>query len=90
MRKPHFYRGTWIEPCERAEGEHKGSWVIPIYHKGTGLLYSDELCPHFRTIVEAKAGINRMTSTLAWLGVTEAVNDGKAHSTCYVGGVRNG
>ena len=50
--KTRTYKGYSIRPCERVTGEHAGRWVVQTYHD-SGVPWSDEICPHFKTIPEA-------------------------------------
>lgn len=56
--RTHAYRGTMIEPCESArQGQdaysHRGPWIVRTYHK-TGVRWSDQECPHFGTLADAR------------------------------------
>lgn len=54
----HRYRGQLIIPCERAAGEHHGRWVLVTYHRPTGMPWSDEQCPHYRTLEDATNAVD--------------------------------
>lgn len=58
MNKSYTYKGESIIECERVKGEHPGNWIVPARHRPTGLPYSDELCPHFHTLQDARDYIN--------------------------------
>ena len=60
--KSYRYRGNRIYECECAPSEHRGGWFIQAYHP-TGIPYSDELCPHFQSIHEAKEAIREWQAT---------------------------
>ena len=49
------YMGVVIARCERVRGEHDGEWVVQTIHATTGMMWADEMCPHFQTVREAKA-----------------------------------
>ena len=57
------YRGQRIIRCNWEEGRHRGEWYIQTYHSPTGMPWSDEECPHFDTIAQArnyiKGGVNQ-------------------------------
>ena len=53
------YRGQRIIRCNWEEGRHRGEWYVQTYHSPTGMAWSDEECPHYDTIAEAKAYITR-------------------------------
>ena len=55
--KTHTYKGHTIYPCERAQGEHAGRWIVQSHHK-TGMPYADELCAHFWTLATAREYID--------------------------------
>ncbi len=59
------YMGQDIYECERIKGEHAGRWTIQTYHH-TGNPYADELCPHYRTLAEAKAAIREAHEAEEW------------------------
>ena len=46
------YKGYAIRECERVKGEHAGRWVVQTHH-ASGVPFSDELCPHFKTRADA-------------------------------------
>ena len=52
------YKGQMIRECDYARGEHNGRWIIQTYHGPTGNPWSDENCPHYHTLAEARASIN--------------------------------
>ena len=56
MDMDHRYKGKLIRKCVWAPGVHDGHWLIQSYHQ-TGMTVSDELCPHFHTLSEAKSYI---------------------------------
>jgi len=53
-----LYKGVQIERCVFVPGQHSGSWVVRSVHAASGMLYSDELCPHFGTLRSAKEFID--------------------------------
>ena len=55
--KSRTYKGLLIRECAWVTGEHPGRWIVQIYHE-TGIPYSDELCPHYRSLAQAKAVID--------------------------------
>lgn len=55
------YKGKHIYECERVTGEHEGKWIVQTYHD-SGTPYADELCPHYRTLAEARADIDEMVT----------------------------
>lgn len=57
MKTDRMYKGQMIRECCWAEGEHAGKWIVQTYHH-TGLPWSDEECPHYWTLADAKAAIN--------------------------------
>ena len=53
------YKGRHIFECVKRKGEHNGHnglWVVQTY-QGNGTPYAHELCPHYRTIAQAKEAI---------------------------------
>ena len=65
MLKSRTYKGQHIRPCEDASGQHRGRWMVQTYHR-TGNPWSDEYCPHYHTLAEARAGITELIRVL-WL-----------------------
>lgn len=57
MKADRTYKGQLIRDCERVKGEHSGRWIVQTYHS-TGLPFSDELCPHFSTLAQARDSIS--------------------------------
>lgn len=53
MTKLLHYKGELISECQWEKGAHAGKWTIVEYHE-SGRPYADELCPHFRTLREAR------------------------------------
>ena len=53
------YWGHRIIRCNWEKGRHRGEWYVQTYHSPTGMAWSDEECPHYDTIAEAKAYITR-------------------------------
>ena len=51
------YKSETIYECDYPRGEHSGRWFVQTYHSPTGMPYADELCPHYRTLADAKAAI---------------------------------
>lgn len=56
------YNNYIIRQCCWAKGEHAGNWIVQTYHQ-TGTPWSDECCPHFRTLKEAKTYTQSAKST---------------------------
>jgi len=54
------YKGFHIYECERIKGEHAGRWVVQTFHEATGIAWSDDQCPHFQTLKDAREGINQL------------------------------
>lgn len=52
-----MYRGQLIRECCWAKGEHAGKWIVQTYHQ-TGMQWSDEECPHYWTLADARAAID--------------------------------
>lgn len=50
------YYGMTIRRCGWADNPHGGEWLVQTYHQ-TGVRWSDEECPHYDTLREAKAAI---------------------------------
>ena len=48
------YRGQRIVRCNWEEGRHRGEWYIQTYHSPTGMPWSDEECPHYATLAQAR------------------------------------
>jgi len=61
LAKDRLYHGKIIRACVSAEQgaySHRGRWIVQAHHE-TGNLLSDELCPHYQTLAQAKAAIDR-------------------------------
>lgn len=52
------YKGQIIRDCAWADGEHNGKYVVQTYHAGTGMPWSDEECPHYWSLAQAREAIN--------------------------------
>jgi len=55
---------TDIYQCERAEGQHRGRWIIQTYHP-TGMPYADELCPHYPSREAAREAVRQAAYALS-------------------------
>ena len=58
-----IYRGHLIYRCLWAGDPHGGKWVVQTHHE-RGMPWSDEHCPHFATLREAKAEITKRNNTV--------------------------
>ena len=57
------YGGHLIYRCRWAGDPHGGKWVVQTHHE-SGMPWSDEHCPHFATLREAKAEITKRNNTV--------------------------
>ena len=63
--KTRHYKGYSIRPCQRLKGEHAGRWIVQAYH-ASGVPFSDDLCPHFKTLPEARTCIDWVEIERGW------------------------
>ena len=47
----------FVRRCEWAAGQHRGKWIIQIYHGPTGNPWSDQECPHYQTKKDAREAL---------------------------------
>ena len=50
------YNGYIIRDCAWAGDPHRGKYLVQTYHE-SGSPWSDEQCPHYATLADAKADI---------------------------------
>ena len=59
MPQDRYYRGKLIRPCGDVAHKSFGSWLVQ-WGRMSGAEIEDGMCPHFRTLAEAKAGVDEM------------------------------
>ena len=48
-----------VSPCQHTGDPHGGRWRVHVYDPSSGMMWSDECCPHFRTKKAAMAHVGK-------------------------------